>query len=143
MVGGDRGEARFQNLQPGHYVFEVAAANRFGGWNLESTKLPFTVLPFWWQRTDVRIASVFLLALVLTAIFRARAAARRARDAMRAEFSRQLIVSQEEERRRISRELHDSLGQNLLVAKNQLYLAQELDGGPPIAGKVDPDFGKC
>ena len=41
----------------------------------------------------------------------------------REEFTHQLIVSQEAERRRIAGELHDSLGQNLLLAKNRAQLA--------------------
>jgi len=41
----------------------------------------------------------------------------------REEFTRQLIASQEAERRRISAELHDSLGQNLLLIKNRAQLA--------------------
>jgi PAS domain S-box-containing protein len=41
----------------------------------------------------------------------------------REQFTRQLIASQEAERRRIAAELHDSLGQNLLLAKNRAQLA--------------------
>jgi signal transduction histidine kinase len=40
-------------------------------------------------------------------------------------FSRQIIESQESERRRIAANLHDSLGQNLLVIKNQARLAMQ------------------
>jgi signal transduction histidine kinase len=36
------------------------------------------------------------------------------------EYSQQLILSQEKERQRISKELHDSIGQNMLFIKNQL-----------------------
>jgi signal transduction histidine kinase len=36
-------------------------------------------------------------------------------------FSAQLIQTQEDERQRISKELHDSVGQNLLFIKNQIY----------------------
>lgn len=45
----------------------------------------------------------------------------------RREFTRQLIATQEAERRRIAGELHDSLGQNLLLVKNRAQLA--LAGG--------------
>ena len=41
----------------------------------------------------------------------------------REQFTQQLIASQEAERRRIAAELHDSLGQNLLLAKNRAQLA--------------------
>jgi PAS domain S-box-containing protein len=39
------------------------------------------------------------------------------------QVARKLIDSQEQERKRIAAELHDGLGQNLLVAKNQILLA--------------------
>jgi two-component system sensor histidine kinase UhpB len=42
---------------------------------------------------------------------------------IREEYTRQLISSQEAERRRIAGELHDSLGQNLLLIKNRAQLA--------------------
>ena len=41
----------------------------------------------------------------------------------RAEYTLQLIASQEAERTRIAAELHDSLGQNLLLIKNRVQLA--------------------
>ena len=39
---------------------------------------------------------------------------------LKEEHSHQLILSQEKERQRISKELHDSIGQNMLFIKNQL-----------------------
>ena len=44
-------------------------------------------------------------------------------QAARAEYTLQLIASQEAERTRIAAELHDSLGQNLLLIKNHAQLA--------------------
>ena len=43
------------------------------------------------------------------------------------QFSQQLIQSQEQERRRIAAELHDSLGQNLLIISNEIqqYLQKQ------------------
>jgi PAS domain S-box-containing protein len=43
--------------------------------------------------------------------------------AAREEFARHLLTAQEEDRRRIATELHDSLGQNLLLIKNYAQLA--------------------
>jgi signal transduction histidine kinase len=48
-------------------------------------------------------------------------------------FARQLIESQELERKRIAAELHDSLGQNLLIVKNRAQLGQ-------IAAQESPEF---
>jgi signal transduction histidine kinase len=46
---------------------------------------------------------------------------------MQQEFSKQLIATQEAERKRVASELHDSLGQHLLIVNNeiQLYLQSE------------------
>jgi PAS domain S-box-containing protein len=52
---------------------------------------------------------------------------REAREA----FTRRLIATQEAERRRIAGELHDSLGQNLLLVKNRAQLALQGDTVPP------------
>src|SRR5215216_1436963 len=48
-----------------------------------------------------------------------------AQDALQM-FSRQLIEAQEDERRRISRELHDQIGQILTAVKMNLYTVQQL-----------------
>ena len=73
----------------------------------------------------------------------------------RAEYTLQLIASQEAERTRIAAELHDSLGQNLLLIKNraQLALAAEKVPAPfaraarkhqparlPVHRRSAPDF---
>jgi signal transduction histidine kinase len=50
--------------------------------------------------------------------------------------SRQLLVSQEAERKRIAAELHDSLGQNLLIIKNRLYLAEKDADGQTRAAQL-------
>ena len=43
-------------------------------------------------------------------------------------FSRQVLLAHETERQRIAAELHDGLGQTLLVIKNQIVLAQRAAG---------------
>ena len=63
----------------------------------------------------------------ITELKQAEASERRTRD----EFTRKLLASQEAERRRIAAELHDSLGQNLILIKNRAQLALEAPGVPP------------
>jgi signal transduction histidine kinase len=61
---------------------------------------------------------------------------RRQREAHK-EFSRQLIASQEQERRRIAGELHDQLGQDLLVIRNaMLATVQEGHGDESLNDAV-------
>ncbi|MCK9410531.1 MAG: sensor histidine kinase, partial [Bacteroidetes bacterium] len=44
-------------------------------------------------------------------------------ETLQRNFSEQLLAQQEQERKRISTELHDSLGQNLLIIKNMLDIS--------------------
>jgi PAS domain S-box-containing protein len=60
----------------------------------------------------------------------------------RATYTLQLIASQEAERTRIARELHDSLGQNLLLIKNHAQLAQLKSNVPAAAREQFEQIGK-
>jgi signal transduction histidine kinase len=96
----------------------VIAANSDGVWNTEGARLAVSVLPpfyrTWWF---VTLASVGALALIATA-WRYRVSQLERVQAIQQAFSRELIASQEEERKRIAAELHDSLGQRLVIVKN-------------------------
>jgi signal transduction histidine kinase/CheY-like chemotaxis protein len=48
-VEGPQEEARYANLPPGSYTFEVVARNEVGAWSKEPAQLSFTILPAWWQ----------------------------------------------------------------------------------------------
>ena len=53
-------------------------------------------------------------------------------------FARQLIASQEDERKRIAGELHDSLGQSLVIIRNWAMLgAGQLDTAAPAREELD------
>jgi signal transduction histidine kinase/ligand-binding sensor domain-containing protein len=122
VEAGARRTAYYSHVPPGSYTFIVTADNGEGVWNATGKTLAIVVLPrfhqTWWFRTAIASS---LVALVWLAWRYRTGQMTRAQVAQQA-FSRQLIESQERERQRIAAELHDSLGQNLLVVKNRALL---------------------
>jgi signal transduction histidine kinase/ligand-binding sensor domain-containing protein len=125
---GTRRTAYFSHLPPGKYVFRVLAANRDGVWNTEGAKLEIIVLPpfyrTWWFWFLASAAVVLLFSL----IYRRRIDLLKREHAAKEAFSRRLIESQETERRRIAAELHDSLGQSLVLIRNWALLGLRENG---------------
>ena len=117
--------ARFAQLPYGTFTFRVIAANRDGVWNEQGAAVRIVVVPPFW-RTPWFAALIFggVAALAL-GVHRARIAHVRRQEALRAAFSRQLIDTQEGDRRRIAAGLHDGLSQNLIVIKNWALLGQK------------------
>ena len=120
---GPRRTAYYAYLPPGSYTFRVIAGNSDGVWNLGGQGIAITVLaPFyetWWFVALV----VSAIAAITAMAWRYRVSQlERSREAQQA-FSRQLIASQENERKRIAAELHDSLGQRLVVINNLALFA--------------------
>ena len=122
---GNKREVTYTNLDPGSYVLRVRASNNDGVWNKHGVSLDIYISPplwmTWWFRT---IGILFFLSIGPLIYYR-RVTALKKETALQREFSRQLIESQESERNRIAAELHDTIGQDLLVIKNRAYLAQQ------------------
>ncbi len=71
------------------------------------------------QRNATMLASTLMIVVVVTT-FRGRMN-RKTKD-MREAFSRELIRTQEEDKQRIAREMHDGIGQNILFIRNQVAM---------------------
>ncbi len=135
---GTRRTAYFSRLPPGDYTFNVMADNGEGVWNTESKSFRIRVLPpfyrTWWFLT---LATLSVSGLVFAA-FKYRINQLEQRQAAQQEFARQLIASQEAERKRIAAELHDGLGQNLLVIKNRaLFGLLQPDDAPRATAQLE------
>ena len=112
-----RRTAYFSHLPAGSYTFRVMATNSDGVWS-ESQDLPIKVLPPFYRTAWFMALIVSLVLTVIYALWRFKLDQLKETQAAQKAFSQQLIASQESERRRISAELHDSLGQRLIIIKN-------------------------
>ncbi|NOG99728.1 MAG: hypothetical protein HND52_17345 [Ignavibacteriae bacterium] len=99
----------FNHLDPGSYKFKVKASNGDGVWNEAGTSLLINIIPPFWLTTWFRILSsiifITLGVLLLRSLF-----TKKYKQRLRELATKQKIQN---ERERISRELHDSIGSNL------------------------------
>lgn len=126
IEAGTRRTAYFSHLPPGDYVFEVLAATADGVWAETGPALRLRIEAQFWRRPLFWLAVALLTSALVGLLLLLRESRNRRRVAAEARaqhaFARQLIASQESERKRIAAELHDSLGQNLLVMLNRAQL---------------------
>lgn len=128
----DRRIALYSKIPPGSYTFRVEASANNGTWSDQGTSIAITVVPPFWQTTwfYIVIGLLFLTAGPLIFYYRLDQL-KKDRDRQK-KFTEQLIESQEHERRRIASELHDGLGQQILVIKNRVELAKKQVNNPDM-----------
>ncbi len=95
---GNQRRARYANLPPGDYLFQLRAANSDGLWSPHTLELGIEVRPAVWETWWFRAAMVFALAVLLGM-------------AHRLQVRRKIEV--ERLRLRIAGDLHDELGSDL------------------------------
>ena len=123
VEAGARRSAYYAHLPPGTYSFKVIAANSDGVWNNDGASLSLIVRPpFWRTWWFLALATLFVAGAALLVHERRLVRLRRAHAAQES-FSRQLIESQEQDRKRVAAELHDSLGQSLAIIKSRAALS--------------------
>ncbi len=117
-----RRTAYYPYLPPGDYIFHVIAANSDGVWNTEGARIRVIVQPPFWRTGWFLVFTVLLCTTLIALLYKARISKLKRAHAVQEGLSRQLITSQEHERKRIASELHDGLGQSLVIIKNRALL---------------------
>jgi signal transduction histidine kinase/ligand-binding sensor domain-containing protein len=134
---GSRRVAYYAHLPFGTYRFQVIAANRDGVWNRQGASLGVEAVPPFWRTWWFEILAAAAAAAAGLFFYHSRIRQLRQEQAAYEMFSRQLIESQERERKRIAGELHDSLSQTLSIIKNRATLSLQPDKQESALGQME------
>jgi signal transduction histidine kinase/ligand-binding sensor domain-containing protein len=120
---GSRRTAYFSYLPPGDYLFKVEALSADGVWSSKFASIPIKVTTPFWRTLWFYFALFVLLLAIVAIIYQMRLRKLEQEKLRQQQFAVELINAHETERKRIASDLHDGLGQNLLVIKNWTLIA--------------------
>jgi len=120
----------YSSLKPGKYIFSVKAISGNRIESIPPATARFSIASAYWERWWFRgIVGLVLLSIGPLVYYR-RVRTFQREKGLQEQFSRQLIESQENERKRIAASLHDSLGQNLILSKNHVMIGLKSSRDP-------------
>jgi len=120
---GNLRTAYYTDIEPGEYTFRVKGSNNDGVWNEEGAAVKLIITPPWWQTWWFKSCGVALIFMTVGYGFKKRINKIKKEKTAQEEFSRRLIESQEEERKRIASALHDTIAHDILLTKSKALLA--------------------
>jgi signal transduction histidine kinase/ligand-binding sensor domain-containing protein len=120
---GQRRKAFYPYLPAGTYTFNVVAVSHSGTLSKLPATLVVNVAEKFWETSLFWLLVAAIIACIVLVILGFRIRQLELRRSQQLEFSRQLINANEAERTRIAKDLHDGLGQHLLLIKNWASMA--------------------
>lgn len=120
---GNRRFATYTNLDAGEYEFNVIGSNNDGIWNTTGKSIKINITPPFWKTKWFKSLSALSLIAASGSVYQNKINRLRKDRKAQEEFTKKLLETQENERKRIAGELHDSIGQDLLISKNKLLLS--------------------
>lgn len=122
IFSGTRRYAAYTHLDAGHYLFTLRASNNNGVWNQKGITIGITITPPYWKTWWFRVLVLISFLSIVTYIFKIKINQLKRQTQLQQKFSKQLIDFQEAEKKRIASELHDGIGQNLLIITNRAQI---------------------
>lgn len=163
-------EITFFGLAPGRHALEISGRDAFGAWS-PPERLDIEIVPPFWMTTWFQITAIVIAALLLLlwhrirmrslerknlalvglqeqrekALERAEANQKELTQAYRdlRQLTHRLESAKEQERRHLSRELHDELGQSLTASKLNLQMLKRGIGDKAMAGQLSDAVAMC
>ncbi|MCG2615436.1 histidine kinase [Terrimonas sp. NA20] len=126
---GSNPDARYSRLPHGNYRFEIISSNSEGVWTAPFSLLSITISPPFWLTWWFRIIAAFTAASLI--FFLSRFYLKRKMEKQMRIIEQQLAVNNE--RLRISRDMHDELGTGL----SKIALLSEVGKNDKMPGKND------
>lgn len=120
---GNKMTASYTNISPGEYIFRVKGTNNDGVWNEEGTSVKLIITPPFHKTAWFNGLSALSVIGGIGMLIRQRFEKIKKEKEQQEEFTRKIIESQENERKRFASELHDGLGQDLIIIKNKAQLS--------------------
>jgi len=124
---GTRRTATYTNLDPGEYVFRVKGSNNDGVWNEEGTSIKITISPPYWKTWWFKGLGALSLLAAAGYSYNQKLEKLKNESKIQKDFSRKLIETQENEKKRIAHELHDTIAHDVLISKNKALMALKHD----------------
>ena len=115
--------ANYTDIEPGEYTFRVKGSNNDGVWNEEGASVKLIITPPWWQTWWFKSCGAAVIFMTVGFGYKKRVSKLKKEKTAQEEFSRRLIESQEEERKRIASALHDTIAHDILLTKSKALLA--------------------
>ncbi|AMP00199.1 histidine kinase-, DNA gyrase B-, and HSP90-like ATPase family protein [Collimonas arenae] len=136
-------EVRYAALPPGRYRFQVAADNPAMQAYSPTAEVEVVILSPWWSTRTFYVVCGLLSLMLLYLMHRYRVrrlvARQRLKELQARERAYELEASREEERKRLTREIHDELGQHLSALRMGVSVVGLEFGAknPSLQGKIE------
>jgi len=130
IYSGKRNFITYTNLEAGDYTFRVKGSNNDGVWNEEGTGVRMHITPPFWKTWWFRSMSAASAAGAAGLSYNRKLVKIEKERRSQEEFSKKLIDSQEQERKKIASELHDTIAHDILITKNKAVIGLRYSEDP-------------